>query len=64
MHIDEKKGNAYKLLVEGDNLQAVIATQGKYLELCRYNLTVGHYWIGCIPDLQQSVRILIELDTK
>ena len=30
MHIDEKKGNAYKLLVEGDNLQAVIATQGKY----------------------------------
>merc|ERR1719195_2147440 len=28
MHLDEKKGNTYELLVEGDNLRAVIATPG------------------------------------
>ena len=29
IHVDEKKSNSYKLLVEGDNLQAVMATPGK-----------------------------------
>ncbi|XP_062605530.1 DNA-directed RNA polymerase III subunit RPC1-like, partial [Saccostrea cucullata] len=28
IHIDEKKGDTYKLLVEGDNLRAVMATPG------------------------------------
>jgi len=28
IHADEKTGNTYKLLVEGDNLQAVLATRG------------------------------------
>lgn len=28
IHIDEKKGETYKLLVEGDNLLAVMATPG------------------------------------
>ncbi|KAK3090302.1 hypothetical protein FSP39_010768 [Pinctada imbricata] len=28
IHVDEKKGNSYKLLVEGDNLLAVMATPG------------------------------------
>ena len=31
IHIDEKKGdNTYNLLVEGDNLRAVMATRGMY----------------------------------
>jgi DNA-directed RNA polymerase III subunit RPC1 len=29
IHIDEKKEDKYKLLVEGNNLQAVIATPGQ-----------------------------------
>ena len=29
IHVDEKKGETYKLLVEGDNLLAVMATPGK-----------------------------------
>lgn len=31
IHQDEKKANHYKLLVEGDNLRAVMATRGKLL---------------------------------
>lgn len=36
IHIDEKNEELYKLLVEGNNLQAVIATPGK----CQYII----YW--------------------
>ena len=38
IHIDEKKGDTYKLLVEGDNLLAVMATPGQHYHLMFFKL--------------------------
>ena len=47
IHIDEKKGDTYKLLVEGDNLLAVMATPGQHYHLMFFKL--NNIWVLVEP---------------
>ena len=49
IHADEKTGNTYKLLVEGDNLLAVLATPGRKFVLSIVTRMFFRFSITLVP---------------